>query len=49
MRCEECEVEAEEDARGWEAHLADLDDDDGEDELLFYCPVCAEREFHGGE
>jgi hypothetical protein len=44
-RCEECEVEAEGDAQGWEAHLADLDDD-GQDEIVFYCPICAEREFH---
>jgi hypothetical protein len=42
--CEECEVEAEGDAQGWEAYLADLDDD-GQDEVVFYCPVCAEREF----
>ena len=37
-------LEAEGDAEGWEAHLADLDDD-GQDEVVFYCPVCAEREF----
>ena len=36
MRCEECHVEAEGDAKGWEALLADLDDD-GQDELVFYC------------
>ena len=35
-------------AQGWEAHLADLDDD-GQDEVVFYCPVCAEREFHAAE
>ena len=48
MRCQECEVEAEGDAKGWEALLVDLDDD-GQDEVAFYCAVCAEREFHGVE
>jgi hypothetical protein len=28
--------------------LADLDDD-GQDEVVFYCPVCAGHEFHGVE
>ena len=45
VRCEEREVEAEGDAKGWEAHLVDLDDD-GQDEVVFYRSVCAEREFH---
>ena len=45
VRCQECGVEAEQDAQGWEAHLADLDDD-GQDEVVLYCPVCAEYEFH---
>jgi len=44
VRRQECEVEAEGDAKGWEAHLADLDDD-GQDEVVVYCPVCAERKF----
>ncbi len=30
--------------RGWQAHHVDLDDD-GDDELVFYCPGCAAREF----
>lgn len=30
--------------RGWEAHLADVNDD-GADELVFFCPTCAKREF----
>jgi len=29
---------------GWEGHLVDLDDD-GEDEVAFFCPACAAREF----
>ena len=45
MTSVEFKVEAEGDAEGWEAHLADLDDD-GQDEVVMYCPVCAEREFH---
>ena len=48
VRCEECEVEAEGDAQRWEAHLADLDDD-GQDEVVFYCAECAAREFRSVE
>jgi hypothetical protein len=33
-------------ASGWQAHLVDVDDD-GEDEVVFYCPHCAAREFGG--
>jgi hypothetical protein len=47
MRCTECRVEAEEGVRGWQAHRADLEGE--EPELAFYCPACAEREFHGDE
>ena len=42
--CEECGREAEEAARGWQAHMVDLDDD-GLDEVVFYCACCSEREF----
>ena len=45
MKCEECGQAATGRAAGWEALLVDLDDD-GQDEVVFYCPVCAEREFH---
>jgi hypothetical protein len=45
MTCEECGRESDERAVGWEARLVDLDDD-GQDEVVFYCPGCAEREFH---
>ena len=48
MRCEECGEEATGRASGWEAHLVDLDDD-GEDEVAFYCASCAAREFHSVE
>jgi hypothetical protein len=44
MRCEECGIDADDGARGWRAYLVDLYDD-GEDDLAFYCPACAEREF----
>ena len=40
--------DAENRADGWEAHLVDLDDD-GQDEVVFYCPACAEDEFHAVE
>jgi hypothetical protein len=32
------------DARDWRAHRVDLDDD-GEDEVVFFCPECSVREF----
>ena len=31
-------------AAGWQGHLVDLDDD-GRDEVAFFCPACAAREF----
>jgi hypothetical protein len=43
--CLECEEHTNDEARGWEAHRYDVDDD-GADEILFYCPACAVREFH---
>jgi hypothetical protein len=48
MRCEECGQEAAGRAMGWETLLVDLDDD-GENEVVFYCPACAEHEFHAVE
>jgi hypothetical protein len=42
--CEECGRAIIEGERGWQGHLVDLDDD-GEDEVLYFCPRCAEREF----
>ena len=45
LACQECDRRDISDARGWEAHLCDIDDD-GQDELLVYCPACAAREFH---
>ena len=42
--CIEYALPANEQAPGWEGHLVDLDDD-GEDEVAFYCPDCAGREF----
>jgi hypothetical protein len=44
MRCQECEVQPAGIAKGWVALLIDLDDD-SQDEVVFYCPVCSEREF----
>jgi len=43
--CVECSERADREARDWEAHLCDLDDD-GDNDLLVYCPDCAAREFH---
>lgn len=42
--CIECGARADERATRWQAFLIDLDDD-GQDELVFYCPACAAREF----
>jgi hypothetical protein len=44
--CSECERISDEDANGRQAHLVDLDED-GEDEVAFFCPYCAAREFDG--
>jgi hypothetical protein len=41
LRCFECGAEAYGDTRGCEGHL----DDDGEDEVGFFCADCAELEF----
>lgn len=41
--CAECAEASDEIARGWEAHLAV--GDDGDDELVIFCPFCAAREF----
>ena len=43
---EECEVEAELDAQGWKAHLADLDDD-GHGEVFFLLPGRAKSRLSG--
>ena len=40
MASEECGQEATGRAEGWEAHLVDLDDG-GPDEVIVYCPDCA--------
>jgi hypothetical protein len=45
--CVECQQRSAAGAEGWQGHLVDLDDD-GEDEVVFYCASCAAREF-GGE
>jgi hypothetical protein len=46
LRCAECGAESDLLATGWQACRAgDLDEDDGEAEVLMFCPTCAEREF----
>ncbi len=40
-----CERVLADDARGWQEHLAPANDD-APGEVVFYCPVCAAREFH---
>jgi len=48
LLCIECGCTAVEEARGWRAYVIDLDDD-GEDEIVCYCPTCSAREFDFGE
>jgi hypothetical protein len=44
--CVECGRRAADgDARSWQAHLVDADDDDERDEVVVFCPACAAREF----
>ena len=43
MKCEECGVEIEDDARGWRGYRTDWPGE--EPELAFYCPLCAETRF----
>jgi hypothetical protein len=42
--CIECEESIVGQASGWQGHLVDLGDDGG-DEVVYYCPTCAKREF----
>jgi hypothetical protein len=44
LLCTECERTGAAAEDGWQGHLVDLDDD-GEDEVAFFCPFCAAREF----
>lgn len=50
LACEECDATATASATafGWEAHLADVEED-GQDDVVVYCPRCAFREFHADE
>jgi hypothetical protein len=43
LRCIECGAESERGV-GWEARIADSDEDEPA-EVVAFCPVCAEREF----
>jgi hypothetical protein len=43
--CSECRRPADPEARGWQAHLVARDDNEEEDEVVFFCPECATREF----
>jgi hypothetical protein len=44
LACIECGRRSDPDARGWEAHLI-MDEGDDSDEVIFFCPRCAAREF----
>jgi hypothetical protein len=46
IQCVECGAESDGLASGWRAYLAeDLDEDEGEEDVVLYCPECARREF----
>lgn len=42
--CCECQRRSAGTATGWQGYLVHLDDD-GQDEVVFFCPGCAAREF----
>jgi hypothetical protein len=46
--CCECQRRPVGSANAWQSYLVDLDDDDGQDEVVFFCPGCAAREFGRG-
>ena len=37
--CEECGCDSEDEARGWEGHLAR--EDDGAESVVIFCPECS--------
>jgi len=43
--CSECGHHADRDARGWQGHIVEADEDDDTEEVVFFCPLCAAREF----
>lgn len=46
--CAECGRTGDEHARGWRGYLVDLDED-GADEVAFFCARCSIREFGGSD
>jgi hypothetical protein len=44
LACVECGRRAELEARGWQGLLIEADDDGG-DEVIFFCALCAAHEF----
>lgn len=47
LYCNECGCASAKGASSWRAELVDVNED-GQDEILFFCPVCALREFAPG-
>jgi hypothetical protein len=45
LRCAECLLLADDEARGWRLLRVDVPGEDDEPILAAYCPYCAEREF----
>jgi hypothetical protein len=46
IRCVECGAESDQFETGWRAYIAgELDDEEREDEVLMFCPHCAQGEF----
>jgi hypothetical protein len=44
VKCEECGAVAEGNAEGWRAYRGD-EPDEREPLVVFFCPICAEKEF----
>jgi hypothetical protein len=44
LYCCECGCPSAASASGWRCYIVDIDDD-GRDEVVLFCPVCAAREF----
>jgi hypothetical protein len=45
LRCAECLLLADDEARGWRLLRVDVPGEDDEPLLAAYCPECAERDF----
>jgi hypothetical protein len=47
LHCIECHAVSTDEAEGWRAYIAYLEEDDEPPEVIVYCPACAAFEFGG--